>query len=116
MGKLLLLVGAVGLIGSLFGMLKIKSLEGQNGAEVWAAGDEVNRRGLQCAGMGDHAVRHAPYSERRRTHRPRIGRHWRESVRDHRRFAGGLQQERGLEELEAPDFITAAKIIMERKE
>src|SRR5215469_16854292 len=30
MGKLLLLVGAVGLIASLFGMLKIKSEEGQS--------------------------------------------------------------------------------------
>ena len=40
--------------------------------------------------------------ERGRAHRPRIGRHRGESVRNHRGSAGSLQQERGLEELNAP--------------
>ncbi len=49
MGKLLFLVGAVGLIGSLFGMMKIKSLR-QDSDEAAAHGDEADRCGLRRLG------------------------------------------------------------------
>ena len=116
MGKLLLLVGAVGLIGSLFGMMKIKSLEGKTamkpgpeamklvGAVVALLGWVITLFGMHLTpSVGGRIV-------------VALGRNCGEPVRDHCCFASGLQQERSLEELDAPGFWTAAKITMERKE
>ena len=110
MGKLLLLVGAVGFLGSLFGMLKIKSLEGKTAMKPGPGAMKLVGAARAPAGMGHHAVRHAPDTEHRWAHRPRAGGNCGEPFRDHRHFARGLQQERGLEELECAGFVTAAKI------
>ena len=116
MGKLLLLVGCCWFLGSLFGMLKIKSLEGKTamkpgpeamklvGAVVAALGWVITLFGMHLTpSVGGRIITCA-------------GRNCGEPFRDHRRFAGSLQQERGLEELNAPGFVPAAKIIMERNE
>ena len=91
MGKLLLLVGAVGLIGSLFGMLRIKSLEGKTALKSSPLAMKLVGAGCSALGWVITLVRHAPDPERRRAHRPRAGRNRRKSFRDHRRFASSLQ-------------------------
>ncbi len=50
MGKLLLLVGAVGLIGSLFGMMSIKSLEGKTA--VKSSPLVMKLMGAGCSALG----------------------------------------------------------------
>ena len=50
LGKLLLLVGAAGFIGSLFGMLKIKSLEGKTAMKPGPMGMKLIGAGLAALG------------------------------------------------------------------
>ena len=90
MGKLLLIVGAAGLLGSLFGMLRIKSLEGTTAMKPGPTAMKLVGAALSIWD-GSSPFWHAPDSKHQRTHRSRTGRNCSKSVRDHRRFAGGLQ-------------------------
>ena len=102
MGKLLFIVGVVGVVASLFGMLSIKSLEGKTALK--SSPLAMKLIGAGCSALGWVITLFGMHLTPSLVGRGDSGpdRHWRKPFRDHRDFACGLQQERGLEELEAP--------------